>query len=346
MAKGKKTSVKTKNPIKVTKTRVQDYLKRRPHRSFRFTKRRDYTRSLRLPKYWAFTIYVCKTLWTNKKIFLLVSAFYAIFISLLVGISSQDTYNSLSDVLKSTSGDALTGFFGKIGGTGLLLASTMTGGLSTGLSDVQQIYAGLIALFTWLTSVWLLRNVLAGNKVKLRDGIYNSGSPIIPTFLVALIILVQLLPLTLAMIGFGAATSTGLLSNGVEAMLFWIAAGLLTALSIYLVTGTIFALIIVTLPGMYPMQAIKASGDLVIGRRVRILLRLVWMALIELILWALIMIPIMLLNDWLVGIWSPINNLPVVPVCLLMMSALTIVWTSAYVYLLYRKVVADDAEPA
>jgi len=346
MTKKKNGSVKITNPIKTTKKRVRDYLKRRPHRSFRFTRRRDYTRSLKLPKYWAFTFYVHKTLWANKKIFLSLAIFYAVMTLLLAGIASQDTFNSLSDTLNSTGSEVLVGVWGKIGGAGLLMVSAMTGGMSSGLSDVQQIYAGLITLLTWLTSVWLLRNILAGHKVKLRDGIYGAGSPIVSTFLVALILLVQLLPLALAIIGFGAASISGLLSNGVEAMLFWIAAGLLASLSIYLVTGTLFALVIITLPGMYPMQAIKASGDLVIGRRIRILLRLVWMALIELIAWALIMIPLILLDNWLSAVWPVIGSVPVTPVVLLLLSALTIVWTSSYIYLLYRKVVADDAEPA
>jgi hypothetical protein len=45
----------------------------------------------------------------------------------------------------------------------------------------------------WLTTVWLLRNILAGHKIKLRDGIYGSGSPILPTFLVSLILIVDLM---------------------------------------------------------------------------------------------------------------------------------------------------------
>lgn len=346
MSKKKISIKKIKNPFKIVKKRIQGYLKRRPHRSFRFTRRRDYTRSLKLPKYWAFTYYVHKTLWDNKKIFFRLAVFYAIMTFLLAGVASQDTFIALSDTLNSTGSEILVGAWGKIGGAGLLLVSAMTGGMSSGLSDVQQIYAGLITLLTWLTSVWLLRNILAGHKVKLSDGIYSAGSPIVSTFLVALILLVQLLPLALAIIGFGAASISGLLSGGVEAMLFWIGAGLLASLSIYLVTGTLFALVIITLPGMYPMQAIKASGDLVIGRRVRILLRLVWMAFIELIVWAVVMIPLILLDNWLSVVWPVFGNIPVVPVVLLLLTALTIVWTSSYVYLLYRKVVADDAEPA
>ena len=155
-----------------------------------------------------------------------------------------------------------------------------------------------------------------------------------------------MLPLALVLIGYSAAIASGLLAGGVEAMLFWVAAGLLTSLSIYWITSTFFALVIVTLPGMYPFQAIKTAGDLVIGRRLRILLRIIWMAVGAFLAWAIILIPIIIFDTWLKGIWKAINWVPTVPIILLGLSSLTIVWVSSYIYLLYRKVVADDADPA
>ena len=335
-----------KQPIKAIKKRKSDLLSRRPHRSFRKTLRRDYKRSLKLPGYFAFSKHVRQTLWVNRKTFILLAIVYALITVLMVGIASQDNYTTVVNTLKSTSGDMFNGFWGNLGSAGLLSLTAITGGLSTSLTDSQQIYAGLIVLLTWLTTVWLLRNILAGHKVKLRDGLYNAGSPILPTFLVALLAIVQLLPLALALIAYGAAVSTGLLNNGVEAMLFWVADGLLALLSVYWLSSTFFALIIVTLPGMYPYQAIKTAGDLVVGRRLRLLLRFSWMALGILIVWGLVLIPTIIFDSWLKHIWSAVNWLPIVPVVLLALSALTIVWVSSYTYLLYRKVIADEASPA
>jgi hypothetical protein len=187
---------------------------------------------------------------------------------------------------------------------------------------------------------------LAGNKVKVRDGLYNAGAPILPTVLVAILLIVQLLPFAIALIGYSAAASTGLLDGGVQAMLFWIAAGLLALLSLYWITSTIFALIIITLPGMYPFQAIKAAGDMVIGRRLRILLRFLWMALTVVVAWIVVMIPVIIFDSWVTSVWSATSGIPVVPVTILIMSSLTVIWVSSYVYLLYRKVIADDAGPA
>jgi hypothetical protein len=97
---------------------------------------------------------------------------------------------------------------------------------------------------------------------------------------------------------------------------------------------------------MYPMKALTAAGDLVIGRRVRILLRFVWLFVFTFAVWAVIMIPIILFDNWLKAVWPAIQWLPIVPICLLVIASFSIVWMSSYTYILYRKVVDDGAAPA
>ncbi len=332
------------NLIATAKKRLTGYLNRRPHRSFRRTRRRDYARPLDLPGYFAFTGHVNKTLWSNRKVFLSLALAYAVITVLVVGIASQDSYATLSDLLKNTSGDMFNGFWGGIGGAGLMVLTAISGGLSQSLSESQQIYAGLITLMVWLTTVWLLRNILAGHKVKMRDGLYNAGAPILPTFLVSLLLIIQLLPIALALIGYSAASTTGLLGGGVEAMLFWAAAALLTTLSLYWISSTFFALIIITLPGMYPFNAIKTAGDLMVGRRFKVLLRLLWMAVVTLFALAITLIPIVMLDSWIKGLWPAAAWAPIVPVALLAATSLTLIWISSYIYLLYRKVVASESK--
>jgi len=333
-------------PFVAVKNRMKSYLSRRPHRSFRRTRRRDFVRTLKLPGYFAFTKQVRLVLWKNRKTFGLLALAYMVLTALMVGMSSQDMYGDLIDTFNSTSNGAFEGFFGELGKAGLLFVSTATGGLTASLTEAQQIFAGVIILMTWLASVWILRNLLAGHKLKLRDGLYNSGAPILPTFLVALVLIVQLIPAALAIIGYGAASSTGLLNGGVEAMLFWFVAGLLTVVSLYFITSTVFALVIVTLPGMYPMAAIKTAGDMMVGRRVRILLRLIWMLVGVVMTWAFVIIPLIIFDSWIKGIWPVINWLPIIPVAILLLSSVSVIWMSSYIYLLYRRVIEDESDPA
>lgn len=326
--------------------RIKTLLLRRPHRSFRMTNRRDYTRSLKLPGYWAFTNEVRKTLLGHKKLFLSLVVFYAVLSILLVGFASQQNYTQLSDMIREVGDELVNGDFSNLENAGLVLASIVNGTLTSNMTEAQGIYMALLGILVWLTAVWLLRATMAGQRPRLRDGLYNAGSPLLSTLFVAIILLLQLLPVVLAIIAYGSASATGFLKDGVEAMLFWAAAGALGLLSLYWISSTLFALVVVTLPGMYPWRAIQTAGDLVVGRRIRLLLRILWLLLMIAIVWMLVMLPLVLLDTWVKGMVPAIEWLPVVPVALLVMAALSVVWSSSYLYLLYRKVVDDDATPA
>lgn len=329
-----------------TSQKVRAYLLRRPHRSFRLTKRRDFVRTLRIPGVISMTVEVTRVLWGHKKLFLGVAAVYAVLFILLIGVGSQETYAQLSQTLRETSGGLFQGNWGELQQAGLLFTSLATTGLGSGLAIEQQIYSVILALLVWLTTIWLLRHILGQRPVKLRDGLYNAGAPIVATFLIALVMIVQLLPAALAGIGYGAASASGLLQGGVEAMLFWIAAGCAILLSLYWVTSTFFAMVIVTLPGTYPLQALRTAGDMVVGRRVRILLRILWALCLTAFVWAIILIPVILFDSWIKSVWSAIQWMPLVPVTLLILTTVGLLWSTAYVYILYRKVIDDDAAPA
>ena len=322
----------------------KDFLSRRPHRSFLLTRRRDYVRELKLPGYFSFTHTVNKTMWSYRKTFLLLAALYLVIYAVLVGLGSQETYSTLTGTLQEAAGSIGQGDISQIGQAGLIFLTIASVGISDTPTEAQQIYTVLIALLVWLTTVWLLRNKLAGHKVTLRDGLYNAGAPIVPMFLVSLALVIQLVPVLLAAVAYGAASASGLLNGGVEAMLFWIGASLLALLSLFWVTSTLFGLIIVTIPGMYPLKALRTAGDLVLGRRVRILLRWLWMILAIAFFWAVILIPLILLDLWLKSIWPALGGFPFIPIVIASLSTSSVIWGSGYVYLLYRKVVDEHSK--
>jgi len=329
-----------------SKQRINGLLIRRPHRSFKRTMRRDYVRTLHLSGYWAFTNYVRRVLVSNKGLFLSLVALYALLTVTLVGVASQAAYTSLSDTLRNAGDGIFGGNWDAIGKAGLLLGAGVTGGFNAPLTSTQQVYAVLIFLLTWLTTVWLLRSLLSGARPRLRDAIYNAGTPLLSTFVVGIIAVIQLLPVALAAAGVAAAVATGILNNGAEAMMFWTVVLLLVVLSLYWVTSTFIALVVVTLPGMYPLEAVKIAGDLVVGRRLRILLRMVWLIFITALGWVVVMMPIIMFDSWLKGVFTNLSGLPIIPISMLIMGSVSVVWAAAYIYLFYRKVVDDDAAPA
>ncbi len=326
--------------------RIKRLLNRRPHRSFRLTRRRDYRRSLELPGYWSFTNFVRRTLWQNRKLFGGLVLVYIVATIVISGFGAQESYANLSDTLKESGGDLFQGNVGAVGQASLLLLSAVTTGLSPDLTQAQSVLGGLALFFAWLATIWLLRNTLAGHHPRLRDGLYNSGSPVLATVIVGFIITVQLLPSAIALIIYSAAQTSGLLESGVSAMLVWTSVILFIMLSVYWLTSSLIALVVVTLPGMNPMHAIRTAGDLVVGRRLRVLFRLAWLGFIVILTWALIVIPIILFDDWIKQIIPAISWLPLVPLVIISLGAVTVVYATSYLYLLYRRIVDDDAAPA
>ena len=326
--------------------RIKNLQKRRPHRSFRLTRRRDYKRTFAMPGYWAFTNQVRSVLWKNWRLFGGLVLVYIAATIVISGFGAQESYSNLAQTLKDSSGDLFKGNFGAVSQAGLLLVSTVTTGLSPNLTQAQSILGGLALFFAWLAGIWLLRNTLAGHNPRLRDGLYNSGSPVLATVAVGFIITLQLLPAAAAVILYSAAQGSGLLDSGASAMLTWGGVFLLVLLSVYWVSSSFIALVIVTLPGMYPMHAIRSAGDLVVGRRLRVLYRMTWLFFIVSATWAIVIIPIILFDDWIKTLVPTINWLPIVPLVIISMSSLTLIYVTSYIYMLYRRIVDDDAAPA
>lgn len=347
------TSKKTKSKIRgayslthALKSRVSSLKSRRPHRSFRRTYRREYTRTLDIPGYWSFTAHVFRTLRANRKIFGLLAVFYGLTTAAFVGLASQETYAQLSVLLDESSSKLFVDGWGTVGQAGLLLSAGLSGGFNPQLSEAQQVYVVIIVLLTWLTTVWLLRAILTGKRPKLRDGLYNGGAPIVASAGVVIVLLIQLIPAALGIIAFNSAVSTDLFASGFIAMVVSLVVVLLFIVSLFWATSTFFAMVIVTLPGMYPLQAVRAAGDIVTGRRIRLLLRIIWLQVLNLVFCALIILPVVLIDRALAGTFDFFQYVPLVPLAIAIVGSVVVVWSAAYVYLLYRKVVEDVSSPA
>lgn len=320
------------------RARYTNFLKRRPHRSFRRTRSRDMPHVKPLPSNIFFTADVIGFIKQNKWPYLRFVLIFTVMFTIIAGVMSQENYASVSDGIKAAGPAIIGGDFGKGWEVLTLFGSVVTGQLDTALTETQQIYVGMLSLLTWLSIIWYARHRLQGINVVVRDAIYSSCAPLVASLVVTLVGLMQLVPGALGMIVFWASTATGTLS-GVEAMLFGIAALLLMILSLYWVTSTLLALVIVTVPGTYPFKALSAAGDIVIGRRASVLLRLLWLAFIVVLLWVFVLVPIILLADALPWKW-----LPLVPIAVQLLSGLSLIFSATYVYLLYRRLIDVPAK--
>jgi hypothetical protein len=317
--------------------RQRDFLSRRPHRSLYLTPKERTRRPLRIHKYLAFTGEVWGLVWKNKRLFIKFLLLYSLLSAIIIGLMSQENFAALRDALSEAPN---LGFFNKYS---TLFSNALTGG--SGATDAgQQVLAGLLFIYGWLTLIWLLRHIVGGEgaKLKLRDGLYSGGSPVLATCVILVVILVQLLPFALILLAYASVTTVGWINTGIhiENMAAWCALAVAAVMTLYWICSSFIALIVVTLPGMYPFRAIRAAGDLVIGRRLKLVLRLLFMILPIMLMWLVVLIPTILIDGWLKLTWQPL-----VPIVVLLLSTLTIIWCATYIYLLYRKMVDDPTPP-
>lgn len=207
----------------------------------------------------------------------------------------------------------------------------MSGAFGGELSELQQFLSLLLAVLFWLTIVWALRMRFAKQEFTARDALYSSGTPLVSYVIVGFFIILQLTPGALGLFVFNIAQGGGFLQGGVEVMSFAIAAALLCALSIYWLAGSLVALVLVTLPQMYPWKAMRLSSELAVYRRIRLVGHMFVLAIVLFTAWVVILLPILLLDSLLRWDW-----LPLVPFFVQALSAVTLVYFSAYVYKLYR----------
>ncbi|MBP5634235.1 hypothetical protein J6X09_00875 [Candidatus Saccharibacteria bacterium] len=344
---------KTKKPRKSMKesfysTREKVWDKKRArlklHHSFKRSYREDYVRPLKTPGLVAHAWMTLKVLFKNWKLFgglLFIIVFLNMF---FVGLMNENTYQTVQESIDESSELLQYGELGRVAKSGLLLISTVTtGGLTNGMSEVQQVFVFLFAAITILVTVYYLRHLLAGNRPSIRDGLYNALTPLISVMLVLLLLLVHLIPVFIFTVLYSTAVSTEFLNEPLYAFLFWLLGSLLILLSAYLVPVSLLSLMAVTVPGIYPMQAVNAVTDLIQGRRTKLIIRVVFAFLFLAVLWVVIMMPLIWLDLVLKQNVDAVEGFPIIPFFLQIMTTFTVIYLTSYLYLYYRRML-DDPE--
>jgi hypothetical protein len=137
-------------------------------------------------------------------------------------------------------------------------------------------------------------------------------------------IIVQLLPVTIGATVFAAIVTSVFPGAAIASVLSAIAFILLAGWSLYMVSSSIFALYIVTLPEMQPRQALRSAKDLVSFRRLTVLRKVLFLPLVIFVVMGLIIVPLILLASG------------VVPAAFYILSMLAILFVHTYLYNLYR----------
>lgn len=202
--------------------------------------------------------------------------------------------------------------------------SSLVGSAGASSSQTASVLQSMLIILESLVIIWALRQLLAGNKVGVKQAYYQSMSPLIPFLLVVAVIFIQLLPLTFGAPVIGTILSTILNAGGLLTMLFIIIFAVLALWSFYMISSSIFALYIVTLPDMQPRQALRSAKNLVKYRRWALMRRVAFLPIFILAAMAIIVVPLILFVSF-----------AVVPIFYIL-STVAILFVHAYLYSLYR----------
>lgn len=312
-----------KKPVLRSKKNGARKLKRPDYTSFKLSKRMKHpgprlSGSIALTK--ASIVHILR----NKKIFVGISLSY-----LLLNVVLVRGFVITSDLgtAKEAFGELFVGAGGEFSGAvavfGLLVSST------TPTNQVAAMYQSLITILFSLFLIWALRQTYAKEMISLKDVFYRSTYPLIQFLIVLLVVTVQLLPIVIANFIYGFTVSSGF-SESPSAVFAWTSLVFLLFLwSFYMVSSSIFALYIVTLPGMTPFSALRAAKKLVSLRRWTVMRKVLFVPLALLLAGMIILLPILL---FFTGIASAV---------FLILSAFVLAVTHGYMYALYRELLDE-----
>jgi hypothetical protein len=233
-----------------------------------------------------------RLLWSNRWVFIGIVLIYGIInFTLARGFSSGVDPASFNSQVNNL----FHGQFKQIDGGLTVLALMLSSvGSSNSSGGGGFAYEMVLIILVSLALIWAIRSASNNSKVKIKEAYYRGMYPLVPFMGVILVICLELLPMLGGLAIYGLAVNNGIAINAPELLLFAAIALVLSCLSAFWLSSSLFALYIVTLPDMTPIKALRSAKKLVKKRRLAVLGRLVYLPLMLLIVLAIIMLPFIL----------------------------------------------------
>lgn len=274
-----------------------------------------------IPAAWRITKQATSLLWEHKRVIIGITLVYGLLNLVLVrGLSGGTDVGSL----KNTLDQVFHGNLGHLGASFTVFALLVTSAGNSSSSTAGS-YQLILVIVVSLAMVWILRQLMSGEKVRIRDGFYRGMYPLIPVILVLSVMVLQLLPLLIGASIYSTVVNDSIAVYASQKILWGLLFLGLALVSLYMLCSSVFALYIVTLPNMTPLKALRSARELVRHRRGSILRKILFMVFMLLIVAAIIMVPI-------IAVLTPLAQWVFF---VLTMAALAAV--HGYMYTLYRE---------
>ena len=265
------------------------------------------------------------TIWRYRQLFLGLTIVYGLLNLILVqGLSNSTDVNSIKSQVTSAFHGHVNQLVSSLSIFAVLLSSA-----GNGSSQTAGGYQIFLALITSLAVIWALRQVMADHSATVRQSYYRGMYPLIPFILVLLVLVLELIPLIIGASVLSIVISNGIAIGAIEKIIWGLVFLGLALISLYLLSSSIFALYIVTLPDMTPIKALKSAKQLVKGRRYLVIRKVLALPVILLIAAAIIMLPIIILLT-AVSSWI-----------FFLLTMFALVAVHAYMYTFYRELLND-----
>lgn len=257
----------------------------------------------------------------NKRIFFGIFLIYAALSLLLVrGFSNTAGLGELKASLQlenSTSVDS-----------GFTLLNSLFTANATNTGTAAAMYQAILVIIMSLVVIWVLRKIYATDeptKISLKAAFYKSSYPLVPFLLIIGVMFLQLIPFMVGSSIYSTIIANGLAVSVLEQIAWAGLFFLLTVWSFYMLSSSLLAMYIVTLPNVAPLQALRSAKQLVRYRRWTVMRKVILLPIILSLIVAIIMLPIVI---WLTVLAEWV---------LFVIGLLILFVVHSYLYRLYRE---------
>lgn len=296
-------------------------LKTPAYQSFRLSKRLRHPAG-KLPSAWQLLRETIKVVREHRWLFGgIISVFALLYIVLVRGFASSDL-TLVKDVLNNN--DQSAGFEAS---TGFGLFAYMLGSSATPESEVASLYQFILLVVVSLALIWAYRQVMADKPKRptMREAYYQGNAPFVPFLIVLAVMALQLLPALIGTSLYQQVVLSGLAVGSGESIAWLIVLFLSLVLTLYMLCSSTFALYIVTLPNILPLQALRSARELVRHRRLEVVGRVLFLPVVLVLIGVILFVPIV---TYLTG---------AAEILFFAYGLLCLVLMHGYMYQLYRK---------
>lgn len=290
ISKPKKTAVKTSTESSKLSTK-QRLLKRLPGRKSTEPKKPI----VKLPSVWGISRISVARLWSHKGLFIWITLIYGIF-DVVFAEAAANTTNI--QTLKQNISQAFAGHAASIGSSFKTFFSLSydptanTNGTGTPAGLLQFIFIVVVAL----ALIWAFRHAYKEEKVRIRDAFYRGMYPLIPFLIVMLIIGLQLIPIVIGSTLYLQTVDNGIAVGELQKLFWELIFFLFSIVSLYMISASLLAIFVVTLPGMTPIRAVKKAGKLVQRQRLVVFSKFLFLVVALFVVGIAVMVPVV---EWL-----------------------------------------------